>query len=413
MRKSQTLSALTIVLYAASWTWADSLNKEPDHVYICTFNVYKLGAVASKYRSAEEEIEGEPAHIPERISNLAKVLAVGRFDLIVLQEVKAGEDGKLAVADLVTALSGEHNLSYKFFLSDVIGRGLVDEVIAFIYNESAIQPKVITGDTSLVRNIEIPGRDLVRTQWVAGDFDFTLIACHLAWGNEVDRDAGFEKVEQILTSAVPSEYSYDPDIIVLGDFNRFGKGYDSVKELDYDSTVFRAPNVVVFDPEFNEDREVNKLDIQAHLPDVNPQMFSTTVAKNTAVYDMILFTADAGEEFPQPVGQAVYEVDWGILHFDEPGGFGFQAGADLLSHDDLKNAYSDHRPLWMRFRTNTGEVDEVETGPGLLEYVGTPTGGAFHLETCHHVRDKPNLVRWKTRQDAINAGRQPCKNCKP
>ena len=414
MRRTGTLLALAGALLVTGCAWADSLSKEPNHVYVCSFNVYKLGAVAPKYRSAEEEVEGDPPHIPDRIRNLANVLAVGKFDLIVLQEVKAGNDGECAVADLVSALRDDHNLEYKCFVSDEIGQGLVPEAIAFIYDETVVKPEVITSDTSLVRNIEIPGRDLVRTQWVAGDFDFTLVACHLAWGNESDRDAGYQKIETILATPVPSDYSHDPDIVVLGDFNRFGKGYDSVKELDYDPAVFRAPNVVFFDSGFNAVKAVSKARIKGKgVPNDDPQLLSTTVATNKMVYDMILFTADAGEEFPQSLGHAVYGTDFGILHFDESGGFGYQTGADALSHNDLKEAYSDHRPLWIRFKTNASRADRAGAGPGTSEYVGTPGGEVFHAATCRYVRGKTNLVRWVVREDAIAAERRACRVCGP
>jgi hypothetical protein len=38
-------------------------------------------------------------------------------------------------------------------------------------------------------------------------------------------------------------------------------------------------------------------------------------------------------------------------------GFGYQPGAEALTHEALKNAFPDHRPLWMRFKTNTNNYD--------------------------------------------------------
>ena len=49
------------------------------------------------------------------------------------------------------------------------------------------------------------------------------------------------------------------------------------------------------------------------------------MAKNTYVYDMMLLTADVNEEFPPGTAQAKYGVDFGMIHFDEPEGFGYQA----------------------------------------------------------------------------------------
>jgi len=70
-----------------------------------------------------------------------------------------------------------------------------------------------------------------------------------------------------------------------------------------------------------------------------------------------MLSIDATEEFPAGSNQAEYSKDFGIIHFDESNGFGFQTGADGLSHEELKKAYSDHRPRWIRFKTNTDNKD--------------------------------------------------------
>ena len=243
---------------------------------------------------------------------------------------------------------------YRFFISDYIGQGLVPEAMAFLYRPHKAKYKRINGERSV--NIEIPGRDLVKTQWVAKNFDFTLISAHLAWGNESHRDAGYEKIKDIFDN--PSDYSSDPDIIVLGDFNRFGEGYESVKKLPYDSSKFLAPNVTFFDPGFTTKKNVTKTSISGKgVPNDNPQLVSTTVAQNKKVYDMIMFSVDAAEEFPPGSNEAEYEEDFGIIHFDETSGFGYQSGAASLDHNSLKKAYSDHRPLWMRFKTDADHYD--------------------------------------------------------
>lgn len=124
--------ALTLAVVSVSHA-NSQLQKDPNHIYICTFNVYKLGSVAAKYTSLEEE-DGEDDgavtfSIPDRIKNLAKVLAVGQFDLVVFQEVTDGPQGKAAMTDLVKRLHDEHSLDYKFFMSDYIGQGLMAEAI--------------------------------------------------------------------------------------------------------------------------------------------------------------------------------------------------------------------------------------------------------------------------------------------
>ena len=292
------------------------------------------------------------------------------------------------------------------------------EAIAFIYDPEVVKPVLPTGHTSLAVNIEIPGRDLVRTQWVAGDFDFTLVSAHLAWGSESDRDAGYQEIESILSASVPSDYSHDPDIIVLGDFNRFGKSYNSVDYLDYSPGKFLAPNVTIFDPLVHERKSVTVSSIQGKgIPNDDPQLVSTTVAKNRYVYDMFLLSTDVNEEYPGGDEHGVFGTDFGVICFDEVGAFGAQSGAtSISSHNTLKNAYSDHRPLWMRFHTGTGDADATPEGLDpiavAVEFVGTASGKRFHLPGCRTIKNSQITERWPSREDAL-AERRPCGICKP
>ena len=341
------VSFILVGLAIFSWLPAhgDTLVKAPNHVYI-------LGAVDDKYKDIEDWNAQVDDTIPERIANLANVIAVGGFHLVAIQEVRSGPKGYFAIKDLQRALRQNHNMHYRFFISDYIGQGLVPEAMAFLYRPYKAKYKRIGGERSVM--IQIPGPDLVKTQWISGNFDFTLISAHLAWGNKADRDAGYEKIKDIFDN--PSNYSDDSDIIILGDFNRFGKGYESVKKLPYDSSKFLAPNVTFFDPGFTTKKNVTKTSISGKgVPNDNPQL----VAQNTRAYDMIMFSVDAAEEFPPGSNQAKYAEDFGIIHFDETDGFGYQSGAASLDHNSLKKAYSDHRPLWIRFKTNTDHYDST------------------------------------------------------
>ncbi len=366
------LCVLTIGVFATIFPHvasSDKLEKQPGFLYLASFNVYKLGGVELRYKRLKG-IENpkllRPDHIPNRIRNLARVLAVGDFDLVALQEVHEGAPGRAALSDLVRVFNDEHAISYRFILSDGIGDGLIPEAIAFLYKPDRVQPENVndTGSQSIIVDIDgrysndpKPPRGLVQTQWEAGHFDFTLISAHLAWANHDKRRAGYEKVREIFES--PSDWSHDPDVIVLGDFNRLGDHATAVEALPYDSETFRVPNITFFDPEFSKQRQVTKRSIQGKgVPGDDPQLLSTTVAGNKYAYDMIMFSRDAGEEFPAELHEARYGVDFGIIHLDHPTGFGFQPGADELKHNALKRAYSDHRPVWMRFRTDNAAFSD-------------------------------------------------------
>jgi endonuclease/exonuclease/phosphatase family metal-dependent hydrolase len=334
-----------VLAFAYEANAQDKITKEPGYLYLATFNVYKLGAVDGRYK----DVDDLDSSIPLRIKNLARVLAVGEFDIVALQEVHSGARGHAVVSDLVRALRENHSLGYHYVLSDYIGQGLIPEAIAFLYNPNRVQLETVNGSAVVAKNISIPGRDMVQTQWEAGHFDFTIVSAHLAWGNHQDRRAGYEKIAQIFDDL--TAYSKDPDVIILGDFNRYGDGADAVLALPFDPAKFRAPNVEFFDPAFSARKSVSKSSIaNKGVPGDNPQLISTTVAGNKSVYDMIMFSKDVEEEFPSPPAQPKYGIDFGVIQFDEPDGFGFQAGADQLSHNVLKEAYSDHRPLWLRFK---------------------------------------------------------------
>lgn len=413
-RPTRSFAFLVLAALLAGTAFAHyTFQKSPDHVYICTFNVFRLGDIEPKYdRLEENDDEGDDA-IPERIRNLARVLVTGDFDLIVLQEVTHGDKGQWVLSDLVQELNTVHHRHYRFFLSDHIGQGLMPEAMAFIYNPDRVKPLPLAG-TALCANIEISGRDLVRTKWVSGSFDFTLISAHLAWGNKADREEGDRKILEILTTPAPSAYSDDPDIIVLGDVNRFGIDFTFFDTLPaYQPGLFLAPNITFFDPGFKTIREVKKAHIAGRgIPQDDPQLLSTTVAKNTFVYDVFLLSPDVDEELPGTGNAAVLGTDWGIIHYDEPNGFGYQSGAELLGQNALKVAYSDHRPLWMRFRTNLNHADSQSPAPAATTYVATATGRKFHRPDCPSIANSTVAVTWTSRTDAL-ASRGPCGVCKP
>ena len=337
--------ALSVVVIALPASACDELKGDPGFVYIGSFNIYRLGAVEKRYT---KEITGDSSlqelddTIPPRISNLARVLAVGAFDIVAIQEVQEGAAGHAAMSDLVRALRDDHELVYDYILSEYIGHGYdLSEAMAFLFKPEAVRPEPIGAPGRYTTRIDIAGRDLVRTQWKAGHFDFTMYAVHLAYGNRDDRRKGFEAIAQIFER--PLDWSNDPDVIVLGDFNRLGKITPScaiggprcklepppIKALEYDalSPDFRAPSITAFDPAFSRCPEVQDVEKcrkpDATLPIKDPQLLSTTVSNNnTYAYDAIMFSRDAAEEFPADLHEARYGVDFGIIHFDHPPGSG-------------------------------------------------------------------------------------------
>lgn len=201
---------------------------------------------------------------------------------------------------------------------------------------------------------------------------------------------------------------------MLGDVNRFGTNYTFFETLGaYHPGLFLAPNITFFDPGFKTIKEVKKAHIAGKgIPLDDPQLLSTTVAKNTFVYDVFLLSTDVDEELPGAGNSAVVGTDWGIIHYDEPNGFGYQPGAELLSQNALKVAYSDHRPLWMRFRTNLNHADGQSSAPVAVTYVATASGKKFHVPGCSSIANSTIAATWTSRAEAL-ATRGPCGVCKP
>jgi endonuclease/exonuclease/phosphatase family metal-dependent hydrolase len=406
-----------LLFFSLNSTALDKISKEDGYFYLATFNVYKLGTVDAKYTSMDEDSNQDIDEniIPERIKNIADIVAIGEFDLIAFQEVTYGPRGEAAFNDLIKDLQDRYNLKYKVKHSDYIGQGLMAEMISFLYRPEIVEPKLSSKYNAYTYNIDIDGRDLVASSWKVGSFDFTAISAHLAWGNEEDRIDGFYEINQILHH--PQRYSIDPDIIILGDFNRFGDNQDSVLQIDYDPVKILAPNITIFDSQFNTQKKVTKSNIIGkNIPNNNPQFLSTTVAKNTFVYDGIYMTADVSEELGFTGENAEYGTDFGIIVFDEVGGFGFQAGANKLDHNTLKNLYSDHRPLWMRFKTTqTENLDEtiLDDTYSVHSYYATPYGRKYHLHNCPTIRGKATPKTWKDKASAEDDSYTPCRICKP
>ena len=67
----------------------DRLAKQAGFLQLASFNIYKLGGIRKRYKKQKGIKDPQlplGGEIPERIRNLARVLTVGNFDLVALQE---------------------------------------------------------------------------------------------------------------------------------------------------------------------------------------------------------------------------------------------------------------------------------------------------------------------------------------
>ena len=74
------------------------------------------------------------------------------------------------------------------------------------------------------------------------------------------------------------------------------------------------------------------------------------------VYDLFWLTADVLEEYS--LSKNEWNIDFGVMAYDEPGGNAYVEGLEKLPLKELKLAYSDHRPIWMRFNVKANHSDQ-------------------------------------------------------
>lgn len=63
--------------------------------------------------------------------------------------------------------------------------------------------------------------------------------------------------------------------------------------------------------------------------------------------------------------------------------------------------------------TDTTEENVIEDTNTSIEYIGNKNSKKFHLPTCKNLPAEKNRVFFDSRQDAIDAGFDPCGNCNP
>ena len=201
--------------------------------------------------------------------------------------------------------------AYQYQLSPAVGRG-VKERYAFLYREDLVDV-VEQGELypDAADGIDNFSRDPYWATFRAGEFDFSVIAVHVIWGDTV----GPRKAE---VRALADVYGYvqeangvEEDVLLVGDFNR------NPNDAEAYSPIMAIPSMTrLFD-----------LPQKSHIRD-------------SSLYDNIFFQTDFVTEY---LGIS------GIDKFDE---------TDFGNDDKAANlAVSDHRPVWAVFGTNLEDDD--------------------------------------------------------
>ena len=185
------LLAFLLAIHASA-----SLLAADDSVIIASWNVQNLG----------------PA---KDVTSLAQVIR--HFDIVALQEAENRDDVRRLLDEIRRITAPD---AWKEITSDEVGVGGYAEHYAFIYRSDCVT--YIEGSSGVYP--ETSPDDFAREPFFAtfraDEFDFTLIAVHVIWGESAA--ARTRECERLLSvwEYVQELDPYENDLILLGDFNR-------------------------------------------------------------------------------------------------------------------------------------------------------------------------------------------------
>ena len=305
--------------------------EESDDVEIDTGLVVSQNTIASEAGQSELRLAAWNIRIMSNKSRTdAELEAIARtladYDFIAIVELR--DEVVLKRTQRILSQMGK---AYQYQLSPDVGHS-VKERYAFLYREDLVG---VVKRGELYPDAEDGKDDFSRDPyWAtfrAGEFDFSVIAVHVIWGDSV----GPRKAE---VRALADVYRYvqaangtEEDVLLVGDFNRNPNDTESY------SRIMAIPSMIrLFD-----------LPQKSHI-------------KDSSLYDNIFFQKDAVTEYLNRSG---------IDRFDE---------TDFGNDDKAANlAVSDHRPVWAVFSIEVDDDgnDESESASVLMP---TPESADIH-----------------------------------
>ena len=332
-----------------------------------------------KFASWNIRIMSNKSRTDAELMKIARTLA--DYDFIAIVELRDE-----AVLKRTQRILSQMGTAYDYQFSPAVGRG-VKERCAFLYKKervSVIRPGELYPDTADGKDDFM--RDPYWATFRAGEFDFSVIAVHVIWGERVAQRKAEVKALADVYKYVQAANGAEEDVLLVGDFNRNptdADAYSRIMAISSMTRLFQFPQ-------------------KSHI-------------KDSSLYDNIFFQKDAVKEYLNRSG---------IDKFDE---------TDFGNNDKAASlAVSDHRPIWAVFRTSLDDdgSDEGGTVSVLVQstesetsasqssedapskdmsvYV-TRTGKKYHREGCSSLRRSKipiSLAKAKQRYG-------PCSRCNP
>jgi len=221
------------------------------------------------------------------------VTVLCKFDVLAVQEIR---DKSETTIEYYVALSNDLCEEKRdFIMSPRLGRTSSKENYAFIYNTETISYE---GEEYLYSDEDDDfEREPYSAKFKSGEFDFVLVNTHI---KPDDAENEIAKLSEIVTEI--KEYFDEENIIITGDLNADCSYFDESKKEDY---FFGFKWII-------------------------PDRADTTVGKSECAYDRIIISEEALKN---------YKKEKGVFMFDKV----------YKLEEDLKEAVSDHYPVWANF----------------------------------------------------------------
>ena len=285
------------------------VKENPQSVEIDTDLVVSESSITSDAEQSELKLAAWNIRIMSNKSRTdAELKAIARtladYDFIVIVELR--DEVVLKRTQKILLQMGK---AYQYQLSPAVGRG-VKERYAFLYREDLVsvvkQGELYPDEADGKDNFS---RDPYWATFRAGEFDFSVIAVHVIWGDSVGPRKAEVKALADVYRYVQEANGTEEDVLLVGDFNRNPNDAESY------SRIMAIPSMI----------RLFELPQKSHIRD-------------SSLYDNIFFQMDAVTEYLNRSG---------IDRFDE---------TDFGNNDKAANlAVSDHRPVWAVFSM---EIDD-------------------------------------------------------
>lgn len=303
-----------------------------DVIRLASFNIAEFG-------------EGEH-HKTRDLESIASWMIESHIDLLAIQEVGVGREGAKQVEELAAGMTRRAGpgLSFRPYVTEPAG----DERCGVIHS-SRLHP---LGPGRFIEPLAHPyqpsegGRTFYRVPveipFSCRGFDFRIVIVHLHWSDLNQRRREVMGLREFLTHIHGNEL----DIIILGDFNRYGGARASTARRPFDEFFVPGWQNRYRFPLLEAVTEPDNMTVDQ----ADRDEFSTTIADGRAMYDQFIISRGAFRELGTT--SARFNVHAGIIAFDRRLPF-----SAIEDHNRLKYVISDHRPIWIQFRVDLPDDD--------------------------------------------------------